>query len=43
MRRVLLDYARKRKSTKRGGPQKKLPFDEDLFATDQQLEAAIDF
>ncbi len=41
MRRVLLDYARKRKSGKRGGQVKKLQFDEDLFATDQQLEAAL--
>lgn len=41
MRRVLLDYARKHKSAKRGGPQKKVQFDEELFATDQQLEAAL--
>jgi RNA polymerase sigma factor (TIGR02999 family) len=41
MRRVLLDYARKRRSSKRGGEQKKVEFDENLLASDQQLEAAL--
>ena len=41
MRRVLLDYARKRRSSKRGGEQKKVEFNENLLASDQQLEAAL--
>jgi RNA polymerase sigma factor (TIGR02999 family) len=41
MRRVLLDYARKRRSSKRGGEQKKVEFDENLLASDQQLEVAL--
>jgi RNA polymerase sigma-70 factor (ECF subfamily) len=41
MRRVLLDYARKRQSGKRGGHQKKVEFDENMCGSDQQLEAAL--
>jgi RNA polymerase sigma factor (TIGR02999 family) len=41
MRRVLLDYARKRQSGKRGGRQKKVEFDENMCGSDQQLEAAL--
>jgi RNA polymerase sigma-70 factor (ECF subfamily) len=41
MRRVLLDYARKRQSGKRGGQQKKVEFDENMCGSDQQLEAAL--
>ena len=41
MRRILVDYARRRKALKRGGAQQPLPLDENRIAADAQAELLV--
>lgn len=41
MRRVLLDYARKRQAAKRGGSGQKIRIDETLLVSEDQLDAVL--
>ncbi len=42
MRRVLIDYAHKRRAQKRGGGQQKVALDEDVLISDTYAEALVD-